>query len=366
MIWIHERTAWPDLSWRSDELAAPLAAVRHAQGRLLGRMEGLGFELRAEAGLAVLTGDAVKTSAIEGERLDPEAVRSSIARRLGLDAAGLPEPGRAVDGLVDVLLDAVRNFRDPLTRERLFEWHASLFPIAHPRMVVGGWRTDAEGPMQVVSGPIGARRVHYEAPAAHRIEKEVGVFLDWFNADSGIDPVLMAGAAHFWFVTIHPFDDGNGRIARAIADMCLARADGLPDRFYSMSTQIEAERKDYYRELELRQRGDTDITPWLEWFIACLGRSIVRAEGVLAGVLGKARLWAKLADRPVNPRQRLIINRMLDGFKGYMTTAKYAKIAKCSSDTALRDIRALVEYGVLVQNPAKGRSTSYRLADPPE
>ncbi len=365
MAWIYERTGWPEFSWRIGDLAAALGAARHAQGRLLGRMEGLGFELRSEAGLAVLTGDAINTSSIEGERLDPGEVRSSIARRLGLDAAGLPEPGRGVEGLVDVLLDAARNFREPLSRERLFDWHASLFPAAHPRMVVGGWRTDADGPMQVVSGPIGARRVHFEAPGAHLIDQEIDAFLEWFNAESRIDPVIKAGVAHFWFVTIHPFDDGNGRIARAIADLCLARADGLSDRFYSMSTQIEAERKHYYLQLESQQRGDIDITPWLSWFIACLDRSIACAEDVLAGVLRKARLWAMLADRPVNTRQRLIINRMLDGFKGYMTNAKYAKIAKCSSDTALRDIRSLIEFGVLVQNPGKGRSTSYRLTDPP-
>lgn len=366
-VYIHEKPGWPDLTWDAEALAAPLAAVRHRQGRLLGRMEALGFELRAEARLAVLTSDVVKSSAIEGEKLDPAQVRSSIARRLGLDVAGLPKPTRDVDGVVEMMLDATRNFARPLTRQRLFDWHASLFPTGRSGMsaiTVGAWRTADSGPMQVVSGPMGREKVHFEAPPPHRVAAEMSRFLKWFNAPPPVDPVLVAAIAHFWFVTIHPFDDGNGRIARAIADLALARADGTSDRFYSMSSQIEAERSDYYRELESAQRGDLDVTRWLAWFLGCLGRAIDGAETSCGAVLYKARMWQRINRRPVSERQRLVINRMLNGFKGFLSTSKYAKLAKCSPDTALRDIRELLDRGILVQNPARGRSTSYRLGDP--
>ncbi|HEY7087233.1 MAG TPA: Fic family protein [Tepidisphaeraceae bacterium] len=365
--YVHERLGWPKLTWNGEKLASALATVRHKQGRLLGKMEGLGFDLRAEASLAVLTSDVVKSSAIEGETLNPNEVRSSIARRLGLDFAGLPKAGRDVEGVVEMMLDATRNFDAPLTRQRLFDWHASLFPTGRAgmkRITVGAWRTKESGKMQVVSGPIGKETVHFEAPEAERLESEMDAFLNWFNGPSTTDPVLKAGIAHFWFVTIHPFDDGNGRTARAIADMALARADGTKDRFYSMSSQIEAERKDYYLKLEFAQRNDTDITDWLAWFLGCLERAIDGAEQTLAAVLHKARLWQRINHRPVNDRQRLIINRMLNDFQGFLSTSKYAKLAKCSADTALRDIRELLERGILVQNPGGGRSTSYRLADP--
>ena len=344
-----------------------LADVRHKQGRLLGRMEAFGFDLRAEASLTVLTSDVVNSSAIEGEVLNREEVRSSIARRLGLDVAGLPKPGRDVEGVVEMMLDATQNFEAPLTKERLFNWHAALFPTGRSgmgRITVGGWRPNEAGAMQVVSGPIGREKVHFGAPAAERLDSEMTALLGWFNAAPPLDPVLKAAVAHFWFVTIHPFEDGNGRIARAIADMALARADGTKERFYSMSAQIEVERKDYYRQLEAAQRGDLDITSWLTWFLGCLGRALEGAEQVLASVLYKAKLWQRINRRPVNDRQRLVINRMLDGFQGFLTTSKYAKLAKCSPDTALRDIRELLERRVLVQNPGGGRSTSYRLADP--
>ena len=344
-----------------------LADVRHKQGRLLGRMEAFGFDLRAEASLTVLTSDVVNSSAIEGEVLNREEVRSSIARRLGLDVAGLPKPGRDVEGVVEMMLDATQNFEAPLTKERLFNWHAALFPTGRSgmgRITVGGWRPNEAVAMQVVSGPIGREKVHFEAPAAERLDSEMTALLGWFNAAPPLDPVLKAAVAHFWFVTIHPFEDGNGRIARAIADMALARADGTKERFYSMSAQIEVERKDYYRQLEAAQRGDLDITSWLTWFLGCLGRALEGAEQVLASVLYKAKLWQRINRRPVNDRQRLVINRMLDGFQGFLTTSKYAKLAKCSPDTALRDIRELLERRVLVQNSGGGRSTSYRLADP--
>jgi Fic family protein len=365
--YIHERPRWPEFIWSIDDFVNLLAQVRHKQGRLLGRMQGLGFDLRMEANLGVLTTEVVKSSAIEGERLNPEEVRSSIARRLGLDVAALPKAGRDVEGVVEMMLDATRNYESPLTKERLFDWHASLFPTgrnAMRRITVGAWRTAESGPMQVVSGPIGREKVHFEAPEASRLEPEMARFIEWFNAPEPIDPVIKAGIAHFWFVTIHPFEDGNGRIARAIADMALARADGTPDRFYSMSAQIEAERKDYYLELEHAQRGDVDITNWLAWFLGCLDRAIDSADQKLGAVLLKAQLWERINRRPVNDRQRLVINRMLSDFKGFLSTSKYAKLAKCSADTALRDIRELLARGILIQNPGGGRSTSYRLADP--
>jgi Fic family protein len=366
-VYIHEQPGWPELTWSGESLAAALAAVRHKQGRLLGKMEGLGFDLRNEASLAVLTSDVVKSSAIEGETLDPEQVRSSIARRLGLDVAGLPKAGRDVEGIVEMMLDATRNFEKPLTKKRLFDWHTALFPTGRrgmSRITVGAWRTKEAGPMQVVSGPLGRERVHFEAPGAERLESEMSRFIKWFNTAEATDPVLKAGIAHFWFVTIHPFEDGNGRIARAIADMALARADGTQERFYSMSSQIEAERKNYYLKLESAQRGAVDVTLWLSWFLGCLDRAIDGAEGTLAGVLDKARLWQRINRRPVNERQRLVINRMLNGFKGFLSTSKYAKLAKCSTDTALRDIRELLERGIVLQNRGGGRSTSYRLAQP--
>jgi Fic family protein len=365
MPFIHEQAAWPAFRWSSRTLSPLLAAVRHKQGCHLGRMGSLGSSLRAEAGLIALTDEIVGSSAIEGEHLDASAVRSSIARRLGLDAAGLPEPGRTVDAVVEMMLDATRAHDLPLTAERLFGWHAALFPTGRSgpfRLTVGGWRTDEKGPMQVVSGPIGRETVHFQAPDAHRLEREMACFLDWFETAQAIDPVLKAGIAHFWFVTVHPFDDGNGRIARAIADMALARADQAPDRYYSMSSAIHAQRRSYYRKLESAQRGGLDITAWLTWFLECLDRTLDDAEESLRSVLDKAHLWRKINTRPVNDRQRKVVNRMLDSFKGHLTTSKYAKLAKCSNDTALRDIRELLRRGILVKNPGGGRSTSYRLA----
>ncbi|MDJ0865796.1 MAG: Fic family protein [Myxococcota bacterium] len=367
MTFIHEQPDWPEFAWSSGALAQALAAVRHKQGRHLGRMESLGFELRAEASVTALTDEIVKSSAIEGEHLDSGQVRSSIARKLGLDVAGLPQPGREVDGIVEMMLDATQNFAAPLTTERLFGWHAALFPTGRSgmrRITVGAWRTEESGPMQVVSGPVGRETVHFEAPDARRLRAEMEVFLAWFNAPREIDPVLRAGVAHLWLVTIHPFGDGNGRVARAIADMALCRADGTKDRFYSMSSGIEAARSEYYRQLEATQRSDLEITGWLAWFLGCLDRTLDAAGESLSSVLRKARLWQRLQPNPVNERQRRVINRMLGDFEGHMTTSKYAKLAKCSSDTALRDIRELAERGIPVKNPGGGRSTSYRLAEP--
>jgi Fic family protein len=364
---IHERPEWPRFTWDTDALVSLVAAVRHEQGRLLGRMEALGFGHRAEASLAVLTTDVVKSSAIEGLKLDADEVRSSIARRIGLDVAGLVRSSRHVEGVVEMMLDATRKFEAPLTAQRLFDWHAALFPTGRSGMheiVVGAWRTRTSGPMQVVSGPMGKERVHFEAPSAERLDVEMARFLEWFNAPPSVDPVLMAAIAHLWFVTIHPFEDGNGRIARAISDLSLARADGTRDRFYSLSSQLEIERTDYYSRLESTQRGDLEITPWLTWFLGCLQRAILGADRTLAAVLHKAAVWRHLSGNPVNERQRIVLNRLLDGFQGFLTTSKYAKLAKCSPDTALRDMQDLQERGLLLRNAGGGRSTSYRLADP--
>ncbi len=367
MHYIHEHSAWPKFQWLETKLSTLLADVRHRQGRLLGKMEALGFRFRSEATLTTLTADVLKSSAIEGELLDAEQVRSSIARRLGLDEGGLVRSSRDVEGVVEMMLDATQKHTEPLTAERLFSWHASLFPTGRSGMqaiTVGGWRTSQEGPMQVVSGPIGKERVHFEAPSADRLDHEMAGFLHWFGNSSGMDPVIKAGIAHFWFVTIHPFQDGNGRIGRAIADMALAQADGTPERFYSMSAQIEAERKHYYDILEASQRGGMDITLWLEWFLECLRRAVDGAESNLASILRKARLWEQVKEEPVNERQRAVINRLLDGFEGKLSSSKYSKLAKCSVDTALRDIKVLLDRGILVQEEGGGRGTSYRLAEP--
>ena len=366
-MWIHEHQDWPNFTWDAQVLASKLADVRHRQGRLLGRMEAIGFELKREASLGTLTNDVVKSSAIEGENLNPKEVRSSIARRLGMDIAGLIPASRNVEGIVEMMLNATQQFSLALTQDRLFDWHAALFPTGRSGMhkiTVGGWRTADADPMQVVSGPIGKETVHFEAPNAERLEKEMETFLVWFTSENDIDPVIRAGIAHLWFVTIHPFEDGNGRIARAIGDMALARADGTQDRFYSLSSQIEAERKYYYDQLEKQQRATPNITDWLSWFLDCLGRAISNAETMLGRVLFKAQLWDTINQKPVNDRQRLIINRMLeDSFEGFMNTSKYAKLAKCSNDAALRDIQELKARGIFIQNPGGGRSTSYRLPE---
>ena len=365
MTFIHQLPGWPALTWNKETLFARLAAVRHKQGRHLGKLEALGFELRKEANLSALTEEIVKSSAIEGESLNPEEVRSSIATKLGFDHGGLPHPSREVDGSVEIMLDATRNSDQPLSVERLFGWHAALFPTGRSgmhRIIVGAWRTGETGPMQIVSGPIGKEKVHYEAPDAKTIDTEMGRFIEWFESSEG-DPVLKAAVAHFWFVTIHPFEDGNGRIARAIADMALSQADGTKDRFYSMSSGIEQQCKQYYQQLEFAQRGTLDITAWLLWFLECLDQTIQEAETTLRFVLRKAELWQRINLDPVNKRQRRVINRLLDNFKGHLTTSKYAKLAKCSSDTALRDINDLVQRGILIKNLSGGRSTSYRLTE---
>jgi Fic family protein len=363
--YIYDQPDWPKFHWNREHLAERLAAVRHEQGRLLGRMESLGFKLRQEAVLQTLTDDVLKSCEIEGEYLDAEQVRSSLARRLGMDIGGLKDADRNVEGVVEMMLDATRHYDERLIAERLFAWHASMFPTGRSgmrRIRVGLWRDDSHGPMQVVSGPIGRERVHFEAPNAGRLEREMRAFLEWFNGQAETDWVAKAGLAHLWFVTIHPFDDGNGRIARAIADLALARSERSSQRFYSMSVQIRQERAAYYEVLEQTQKGPMDITPWMDWFLGCLGRAIEGAQATLGAILFKARFWEAIADFRLNGRQRLVLNRLLHDFEGKLSTSKWAKLAKCSQDTALRDILSLVERGVLVRNPAGGRSASYALA----
>lgn len=364
--YVYELADWPRFCWNDKALSEHLASVRHRQGRLVGRMEALGFQLRGEAMLQTLTQDVLKSSEIEGETLDPEQVRSSIARRLGMDVGALPPADRNVEGVVEMMLDATQNYAAPLTKDRLLAWHASLFPTGRSGMTkitVGAWRDDRTGPMQVVSGPMGREKVHYQAPPAQRLDDEVAAFLDWFEARSGYDLMLKAAVAHLWFVTIHPFDDGNGRVARAIADMALARSEQSPQRFYSMSAQIGVERGAYYDILEHTQKGSLDITEWLSWFLGCLDRALDGAEGILAKVLAKARFWEKHAQAPFNDRQRDMINRLLDGFTGKLTSGKWAIIEKCSPDTALRDIGDLLERGILAKEPGGGRSTNYALVE---
>jgi len=378
MKYIHQSDIWPKFTWDHEKIMSLLGAVRNRQGRLFGRMEALGFSLRSEAILQTLTLDVLKSSEIEGEILDKSQVRSSIARRLGMEISGLVPSDRYVDGVVEMMLDATQNFKKPLTKDRLFGWHASLFPSGHSGMhkiIVGAWRNDAHGPMRVVSGAVGHEKVHFEALAADRLKSGMKNFLSWFNGSASstrersgdLDPTLKAGIAHLWIVTLHPFDDGNGRIARAIADMQLARADGSRERFYSMSVQIRQERNAYYRVLENTQknihskRSGIDITAWLVWFLNCLERALKTTENTLSDVFKKARFWESHPVESISERQRIMINKLFDGFEGKLTSSKWAKIVKCSQDTALRDILDLVEKGILVKDSAGGRSTSYSL-----
>ncbi|MFH0922164.1 MAG: Fic family protein [Fibrobacterota bacterium] len=365
--YIHQQAGWPSFLWEQDALARPLADVRHRQGRLLGRMEALGFELQSEATLQTLTMDVLKSSEIEGELLNRDQVRSSIARRLGMDVAGLVPSDRNVDGIVEMMVDATRNYNVALTRERLFGWHSALFPTARSglrKITVGTWRNNPDDdPMQVLSGPMGREKVHFEAPRSGILNSEMKKYLTWFNNEKKLDPATKAAIAHLWFVTLHPFEDGNGRIARAITDMLLAVSDGTRQRFYSMSAQIRKERNDYYSILETTQRGSLDITSWLMWFLGCLDRAFTSTEEILSLVLKKAKFWETHAKTMFNDRQISVLNRLLDGFDGKLSTSKWATMTKCSQDTALRDIQDLIHKDVLKQEPSGGRSTRYFLAD---
>lgn len=363
-MYIWEQKDWPQLTWDIKALSPLLSQVARAQGRLLGRMESLGFELRTEAHLRTLTQDVVQSSDIEGEKLDTEQVRSSIARRLGVDIGGGAPADRNVEGVVEMMLDATENYAAPLTEDRLFGWHAALFPTGRSGMFkinAGDWRDDANGPMQVVSGPVGKQKVHYQTPPAASLPNEVAAYLQWFELEKEIDPLLAAGLAHLWLVTLHPFDDGNGRIARAIADMALARSEETDQRFYSMSAQIRIERNAYYDILENTQKGSCDVTAWQRWFLNCLLRAIEGAHDILETVLAKARFWERFAKAPLNERQIKVLNRVMDGFEGKLTTSKWAKLAKCSQDTAYRDILDLIKRGALQKDAGGGRSTSYSI-----
>ena len=366
--YLWQRPDWPQWRFDAAALAAPLAEVHRAQGHLAGRMADLGLAQRDQATLQVLTQEVITTSAIEGELLDLDAVRSSVARKLGLDIGALAPSDRHVDGVVDVVLDATRHFDQPLTPERLFGWHAALFPTGYSgrtRITVAAWRTDASGPMQVVSGQniddMGRENVHFEAPPAATLPAQTQAFFDWFEAAPEGDALIKAGLAHLWLVTLHPFDDGNGGLSRAVGDMALARAEGTHQRFYSFSAQIQRERKDYYDQLEATQKGPLDVTPWLHWFLGCLLRAVQGADATLAGVLDKAQFWQRWAGTPMNARQTLVLNRVLDGMEGKLTNAKWAAMGKCSADTALRDINDLLERGVLRRLEGGGRSVGYEL-----
>ena len=368
-FYIWQASDWP--GWRYDlaKLAGPLVEVSRAQGLLIGRLADVGLALRDQASLSTLTEDVVKTSEIEGEQLNIDSVRSSIARRLGVDIGALAPTDRNVEGVVDMVLDATTNCDAPLTAERLYSWHAALFPTGYSKLTqinVGAWRDDRTGPMQVVSGPVHRPRVHYEAPPAEHLEAEAIRFLDWANATTTEPSVIKAGLAHLWLVTLHPFDDGNGRIARAVGDLFLARSDGSSQRFYSLSAQIQRERKDYYDVLEATQKGSLDVTEWLSWFLGALQRALDSAQHTLEAVLMKARFWQCWATTPLNERQVKLLNRLLDGFDGKLNTSKWAAIAKCSPDTALRDISELLALGVLRKSVAGGRSTRYELHDSPK
>lgn len=362
--YIHQIPEWPSFHCDDKLVLEPLGLVRHHQGKLIGRMESMGFRLREDASLQNLTMEIVKSSEIEGEVLPHDQVRSSLARKLGIDAAGLIPSDRHVDGIVELMLDATQHYDQPLSAKRLFEWHSLLFPTGKSGMykiTVGNWRTDEQGAMQVISGAMGRERIHYEAPEAVRLNTEMNLFLTWFNTVHQIDSVLKAAIAHFWFVTIHPFDDGNGRIARAITDMQLARSDGSAQRFYSMSAQIRKERNEYYNVLEKSQSATLDITAWIRWFMECLDRSIMATEEDLTGILRKAKFWEQQTTKLLNDRQRTMLNKLLDGFDGKLTTGKWSKITKCSPDTALRDIQFLMEQNILEKEDGGGRSTSYRI-----
>lgn len=362
-MYIHERPDWPHFLWDKQVISDALIQIRHKQGLLMGRMQSIGFKIRSETFLQALTQDVVKSSEIEGEILDQSLVRSSVARHLGIEQAALNHIDRNIDGVVEMILDATQRFDKPMTEERLFQWHALLFPKGQNgsmKLRIGSWRI---GPVDVVSGPLGREVVHFEAPAATRVASEMGVFLDWFNCDLSIDPVLKAALSHLWFVTIHPFEDGNGRIGRAIADLMLARSENCSQRFYSLSAQIQKDRKNYYSILEKTQKGNLEVTSWIMWFFSSLEKAIESTLSILNAILLKQQFWQTLANIPLNDRQRKIIDRLLEGFEGKLTTSKWAKMTKCSQDTAYRDILDLVHRGILIKNPEGGRSTSYSLKD---
>jgi Fic family protein len=369
MKYIWQTKSWPDLKWDSAKLLKPLGNIRFSQGALLTQIKELGFEIQQTARADVLVEEALKTSAIEGEKLDPDAVRSSVGRRLGLPDAGLKEIiDQKAEGLVEILLDATTNYSKKITMERIWSWHAALFPTGYSGMVkisVGQWRNDSKGPMQVISGPIGQEKVHFEAPPAKKIDKEMQTFISWINTKDELDGIIKAGIAHIWFVSIHPFDDGNGRIARTLTEMFLTKDEDNPKRFYSLSSQIMAERNEYYKILKATQSGKGDITEWLKWFLECMNRAILNSNTLLKKIMTKARVWKEFAQIKLNERQIKVINRLLDagagGFEGGLKNKKYMGIAHTSRATAQRELADLVNKGILIKMPGGGRSVSYNI-----
>jgi len=364
-MYIYQNSDWPNFNWDKEKVLEVLAKAKLQQGLLLGKMGAIGFKLKEEAVLNILTQDIIKSSEIEGENLDKEQVRSSVAKRLGLEVGGGVNVDRNIESIVEMMLDATQKYNEPLTINRLLGWQASLFPTGISgmhRINVGQFRDDKNGPMQVVSGAISKEKIHYQAPDANSLDKETEKFLEWFNSLDQQDGIIKAGIAHLWFVTLHPFEDGNGRIARAITDMLLARTENTSQRFYSMSAQIRKERNDYYNILEKTQKGNIDITNWLVWFIECLIRALENTQETLSCIFAKSIFWQKYADHKFNERQKKIINKLFDNFEGKLTSSKWAKICKCSQDSANRDIADLVETNILIKVDS-GRSTNYRLKD---
>ncbi len=365
-MYIYKNKDWPVFSWDNSSLLTILGKVRNLQGRLIGQMQNLGFDVQNNALLETLTLDVIKTTEIEGETLNSDQVRSSIAKRLGMDISGLVESDRNVDGIVDLMMDAIQHYDKPLSSDRLFDWHSGLFPTGRTsifKITVGDWRKDSTGPMQVVSGALGKEIVHFQAPDSSLIHKEMDKFIDWFNSNDTLEPIIKAGLAHLWFITIHPFDDGNGRIARALTDMLLARSDGNNQRFYSLSSQIRLERKAYYDILESTQKSVLDVTEWLVWFLNCLYNALNSSDAILAKVLHKAKFLQQNSSTIFNSRQKFMINKLLDGFEGNLSSTKWAKISKCSQDTALRDIQDLINKNILRKSQTGGRSTNYELIE---
>jgi Fic family protein len=360
-MYIYEYKNWTDFTWDNNSITDLLGSLRHMQGRLIGKMESLGFELKNEAGIQTLSADVQKSSEIEGEILNIDQVRSSIAKQLGVKIPGYIKTDRNIDGIVEMMMDASQNPEEKLTKKRLFRWHSLLFPAGRKNIIIGKWRNDKKGPMQVVSGAMGKEKIHFQAPSAEILDKEMTEFINWFNADDKLDLVLKAGIAHLYFITLHPFDDGNGRIARALTDMLLARSDGSFKRYYSMSAQIQKQRKEYYLILEKTQKNSPYINEWLIWFLNCLSNAINSTNEILASVLFKANFWNRYNSKSLNKRQIFILNKLLDKFEGNLTTSKWAKITKCSQDTALRDIQDLIDKRILKKSESGGRSTSYEL-----
>lgn len=363
-LYVYQQSDWPYFIWDSEMVLMYLTEVRFAQGRLMGKLESMGFEMRENAQFEMLSLEVLKSAEIEGERYKPDEVRSSVARKLGLDKFTNVQVGKNVDGVVEMMYDALNHANSPLTRERLFGWHASLFPTGYSGtypITTAAYRADQNGPMQLVSGAMGRERVHFQAPPADRVPSEMNVFLEWFNNDQGLDFVLKAGVAHLWFLTLHPFEDGNGRLARALTDLLLARSDKSTQQFYSLSAQFLKERKAYYEILEKTQKGDLDVTDWLMWFLTGFYKALKATETILDKTLHKADFWKQHAQTLFNDRQLKVVNLLLDSFEGKLTSSKWARLCKCSQDTALRDLTDLLQKEVLKKEEGGGRSTHYAL-----